>query len=339
MVLYHNYTVIGARYKDIISIYNHVNSCVDAKVIDLSTHDIAFYEPIMKEFNQAIHTSGIKPSVIIRSKNTDYKYMLPDTILTYNATYMCTINNVDHLFQNGDMLQFKGFVLDAYPSVEDLMHCSVEHSNIMARRCKNGRTTMSTIDYRYSLKFINIDTGYLVFIPLCYTIQTESSYVNANGVDNTVFFNRTVYSKDVVRSRTSIDIAEQIGMSAYYPVIASNIMTFHRSQGKTIENVIISIDSMFDVGMLYTGITRASKNVVFYTKYHNMLINHVDRCDLLFTVARVPEFIQLKLMTEVIMNERYERKNKRDAAKNKNKNVTIIDIDTDDDVDAISNLF
>ena len=326
-MLYHNYTIIGARYKDIISIYNHINDCVNGKLIDLTAHDISFYEPFMDEFNRLSTSSDIKPSVIIRSKNKDYKYMLPDTILTYDAMYMCTINNVDHLFQNGDVLQFKGFIMDAYPSLDELSHCSVEHSNIMSRRCRKERPTMSTIDYRYSLKFINVDTGHYIFIPLCYTIQTEHSYVDDYGTTTTVEYNRTVYSREVVRGRTSADIAEQVCKSAYYPIISNNIMTFHRSQGKTIENVIISIDSMFDVGMLYTGITRASKNVVFYTKYHNMLINHTDRCDLLFTVARVPEFIQLKLMTEVIMNERFERKIKQEEAKNRRKDVIITDID------------
>lgn len=51
----------------------------------------------------------------------------------------------------------------------------------------------------------------------------------------------------------------------YYPVLPSYLLTFHKSQGLTINNVIISLDNIFDFAMLYTGISRSRNNILFYT--------------------------------------------------------------------------
>ena len=48
----------------------------------------------------------------------------------------------------------------------------------------------------------------------------------------------------------------------FYPI---RLFTFHKSQGQTFENVIICVDDLFEFPMLYTGITRASSNVKFFT--------------------------------------------------------------------------
>ena len=48
-------------------------------------------------------------------------------------------------------------------------------------------------------------------------------------------------------------------------VMPSYLYTFHKSQGLEFDNVAICIDDLFDFSMLYTGITRARKNVIFFT--------------------------------------------------------------------------
>lgn len=52
----------------------------------------------------------------------------------------------------------------------------------------------------------------------------------------------------------------------YFPIMPTYLTTFHKAQGKTYENVIICVDNLFDFTMLYTGITRAKKEVLFYTE-------------------------------------------------------------------------
>lgn len=51
----------------------------------------------------------------------------------------------------------------------------------------------------------------------------------------------------------------------YYPILPDYLLTFHKSQGLSIDNVIISLDNLFDFTMLYTGISRARENILFYT--------------------------------------------------------------------------
>lgn len=52
---------------------------------------------------------------------------------------------------------------------------------------------------------------------------------------------------------------------SYFPLLPDNIITFHKSQGKTIDKVIICVDSLFDFTMLYTGITRAKEDILLFT--------------------------------------------------------------------------
>lgn len=51
----------------------------------------------------------------------------------------------------------------------------------------------------------------------------------------------------------------------YYPIMPAFLMSFHKSQGRTIDNVIICVDDIFDITMLYTGMTRARNNLKFFS--------------------------------------------------------------------------
>lgn len=55
------------------------------------------------------------------------------------------------------------------------------------------------------------------------------------------------------------------GPNSYYPILPANMITVHRSQGKGYDNVIICVDNLFDICMLYTAVTRACKEVLFYS--------------------------------------------------------------------------
>ena len=69
----------------------------------------------------------------------------------------------------------------------------------------------------------------------------------------------------------------------YYPILPSYLLTFHKSQGLSIDNVIICLDGLFDFTLLYTGITRARHNINFFVfdeaKLHNIIetkISHIN---------------------------------------------------------------
>lgn len=77
----------------------------------------------------------------------------------------------------------------------------------------------------------------------------------------------------------------------YYPLTPSNILTVHKSQGRTIDRVIVCIDDMFDISMLYTAITRARHDLLFYT------VKPVSqRVSALIESAHIDEFKQLNML-------------------------------------------
>ena len=80
----------------------------------------------------------------------------------------------------------------------------------------------------------------------------------------------------------------------FYPVCPSFLLTIHKSQGKTIDNVIVCVDEMFDVSMMYTAITRAKENLIFYSKE----VEREKRYNTLFKNAYIDEFKKLNMMCE-----------------------------------------
>ena len=56
----------------------------------------------------------------------------------------------------------------------------------------------------------------------------------------------------------------------FYPISPANILTIHKSQGKSIDNVILCVDDLFDIAMFYTGVTRAINDIVFYTRTNDI---------------------------------------------------------------------
>lgn len=75
--------------------------------------------------------------------------------------------------------------------------------------------------------------------------------------------------------------------NTFYPITPANILTIHKSQGCGFDNIIVCIDEMFHITMLYTAITRAKTNVLFYTKEQ-------DKVSQLFKSAFIDEFNDLQ---------------------------------------------
>jgi len=49
-------------------------------------------------------------------------------------------------------------------------------------------------------------------------------------------------------------------------IYPGNVISYHKSQGKGINHVILCIDDLFDMAMLYTGITRTRQSCYFYSR-------------------------------------------------------------------------
>lgn len=51
----------------------------------------------------------------------------------------------------------------------------------------------------------------------------------------------------------------------YFNILPDNYLTIHYAQGRGFKNVCLCVDDMFEIAMLYTGITRAKENIYFIT--------------------------------------------------------------------------
>ena len=75
---------------------------------------------------------------------------------------------------------------------------------------------------------------------------------------------------DLFIKNTTNDKANHIPLA-----IPTYLYTFHKSQGLEFDNVAICIDDLFEFPMLYTGITRARKNVKFFTM-KSLLVTEIE---------------------------------------------------------------
>jgi len=68
-----------------------------------------------------------------------------------------------------------------------------------------------------------------------------------------------------------LENSEHANSQLYYPVSPTNLISIHKSQGYSIDSVIVCIDEMFDMSLVYTAITRCKNNLLFYTKESNYI--------------------------------------------------------------------
>ena len=78
----------------------------------------------------------------------------------------------------------------------------------------------------------------------------------------------------------------------YYPVTPANLLTVHKSQGRTIDKVIVVIDDMFELSMMYTALTRAKSDIKLCTNRKS----NAERLKMLFKSAKVESFKDLDLL-------------------------------------------
>ena len=107
----------------------------------------------------------------------------------------------------------------------------------------------------------------------CDTDEKNKKYINGEeltftgNIENDCLkcingFNEVVY----VHKIKEID---KVNSNEFFPICPSFLMTIHKSQGRTLNNVIVCIDDLFDMCMMYTAITRAKDNLLFYSREKN----------------------------------------------------------------------
>jgi hypothetical protein len=71
-------------------------------------------------------------------------------------------------------------------------------------------------------------------------------------------------NKSLVLSRDDNKIFVDM-INGCYPILPANVITYHKAQGKSYDNVILCVDNLFDFTMLYTGLSRARNNILLFT--------------------------------------------------------------------------
>ena len=56
-----------------------------------------------------------------------------------------------------------------------------------------------------------------------------------------------------------------------YNIGPINYITIHKSQGLSVDHVVLCVDNLFNIAMLYTGMTRCVKSLLFYSKENDKL--------------------------------------------------------------------
>lgn len=228
---------------------------INQSVINQSTKNNIYeteFKDLTTEFNVAVSIFNHLNQTIYFNDN----YQKSDKLyLTKNYRNDSNVFNILERTLNGDY-QFiqqceltdyvnKGYVVisSKYKYLK-LVYQFVNHFSEF-RQLFNTRIGMINITLNMKLVLItNIDNDYLNG-DLVQVIQTKHQ-------DNTII----VKHCDDITNETAIEIDAM-------NVLPYNYITCHKAQGKSIDNIILVLDDMFEITMLYTAITRARYDVKF----------------------------------------------------------------------------
>ena len=135
-------------------------------------------------------------------------------------------------------------------------------------RVYTNDTALTYHDWRYrsgESVYITVSTQSLFNGEIVTLIDAKDTSVTIEGKNG----------KDII---TDIYITKTMDekLSSTVPIVLPTYLyTFHKSQGLEFDNVAVCIDDLFEFPMLYTGITRARKNVKFFTM-NSMLFTELD---------------------------------------------------------------
>ena len=165
--------------------------------------------------------------------------------------YIVKLSSVINLVSNNGYV----FIASTYKQLEHINKL-IEQNNTNIIVIENSLTTIDNIP-----RVIYVKIGGMIRI-------TETYDDNQNG---DIYVLAEVCDKYLLVKHVNTDDYKQLfpiitNDGFYYPILPTYLLTFHKSQGLTIDNVIVSLDNIFDFTMLYTGISRTRNNVLFYSE-------------------------------------------------------------------------
>ena len=183
---------------------------------------------------------------------------------------------VDTVVMNGDITSILPLIVTVDDVVKRIRNESyivlASKYDVLQKINSRVRIEKNTLKYH--------DWLYIENEPVYMTINSSSIY---NGEQVTLITadessitiendgHRNIITDQYLCNVDSVKVNDKIPLA-----MPSYLYTFHKSQGMEFENVAICIDDLFEFPMLYTGITRARKNVIFFT-LNSLLLNDIDK--------------------------------------------------------------
>ena len=162
-------------------------------------------------------------------------------------------------------------------------------------------TIEQSVSYRLGLKRLYLYSGMELIVTITSDEKRSNGdpyYFNGECVTFTGNMEGSNSLKCINKNNEIIYVKRELDSTLsngeyYFPVTPSNLITIHKSQGRSMNSIIVCIDELFDMCMLYTAITRCRHNLLFFTTCS-------DRKNKLFESAFIDDFKQLNYILNKI---------------------------------------
>ena len=195
--------------------------------------------------------------------------------LPVKTTFYESLKIADHLYRscyiNPDFIKSNKIILLYNYRCNDNVH-------FVLNQCLNNNFNLPGITIQ--LKDIQqfIDKGYIVLASMYKYLAAINSIIIkdssipqiktkiGNSSINQDFIllkniNKSYHNGDIIRINEKYEIEGTEIVITPNDIIPANLSTIHKSQGRTIKNIIVVLDNLFEITMLYTAITRAQNDV------------------------------------------------------------------------------
>lgn len=227
---------------------------------DINIQNLTFKEDINLNINDSIKIINTIAKTIY---NSEY-YQKADKLIL-NKNYRCEDNVILTLNEIMNSKQIKTISVDEFKNLnhDSFVFLASTYENLKKMR---------------DLTKFKTDIGFETRIGL---VNENKSLLTTNINDkwhNGDFVEVVEIAKDYVEiQKHNHKIKLTKNTHNIYDLLPLNFITVHYAQGRGFNNVVLCIDDLFEIGMLYTAITRAKKQILFITFKNQIEIEDIIR--------------------------------------------------------------
>lgn len=222
--------------------------------------------PIIRHWGSLCINSPLITELTERSKILTNNYRSNDTIMKL----------VEEIIFKGNLLE----IIPLLRPSDDIVKLVRDHGytvisstyntlKIINDRVRTEKNALTYHDWKYMPNervYMTINTNALYNGEMVTILTADDTSITIDSHNG-----KNIITDLYIRNIDGITVNDKIPIA-----IPSYLYSFHKSQGLEFDNVAICIDNLFEFSMLYTGITRAKKNVVFFTM-NSMIYNELEK--------------------------------------------------------------